>query len=54
MALSNEDKAEIRKMIREDRSELLKTVREELKRMIPEMFGRSMEQLRAFFISSIT
>jgi hypothetical protein len=54
MALSNEDKAEIRKMISEDKADMKKTIREEIKKVIPDIFGRSLEQLRAFFISNIS
>lgn len=42
MALSNEDKQEVKKMIRE-----------EFKKLIPEFFSRSLEQLRSYFVSNI-
>lgn len=54
MALTNEDRQEIRRMIEADRKDLKTVIREEFKKLIPESFGRSMEQLRAFFISQIT
>lgn len=54
MALSNEDKAEIRKMISQDKTDMKTTVQEEIKKVIPEIFGRSLEQLRSYFISNIT
>lgn len=33
--------------------EIRKIVREEIKKMIPELFSRSLRQLREFFISQI-
>lgn len=54
MALSNEDRQEIKKMITEDRADMKAVIREEFKKLIPEFFGRSLEQLRAFLISNIT
>lgn len=53
MALSNEDKNEIKRMIEADRKDQKEFVRKEFKKLVPQFFGRSMEQLRAFFISNI-
>lgn len=54
MALSNEDKNEIRRMIESDRKDLKTVVREEFKKLIPEFFGKSLQQIRSYFISNIT
>ena len=42
MALTNEDRKEIKKMIAE-----------EMKKLLPDFLGRSLVQLRKFFISNI-
>lgn len=54
MALSNEDRNEIKRMIESDRKDLKTMIREEFKKLIPDTFGKSLEQIRAYFISNIT
>lgn len=49
--LTSEDKREISKMIREAKTE---DIRAEIMRLIPELFGRSLVQLKRFFIREIT
>ncbi len=37
-----------------DKNEIRKMIREEIRTYIPELFGKTMVQLRAFFLSNIT
>ena len=54
MALSNEDKQEIERMIKASRPEVdEESLRKMLRKLIPDMFGKSLQQLRSFFISQI-
>lgn len=54
MALSNEDKQEIQRMIDAKEAKIdEESLRKSLRKLIPEMFGKSLEQLRSFFISQI-
>jgi len=48
--LTTEDKKEIRRIVQEENSRL---IRAEIMRLLPEVFGRSLVQLKRFFIREI-
>lgn len=55
MALSNEDRQEIERMIKQNQPQVdEESVRKMLRKLIPEFFGKSLAQIRAYFISNIT
>jgi hypothetical protein len=55
MALSNEDRQEIERMIKRNQPQFdEESVRKILRKLIPEIFGKSLEQIRSYFISNIT